>query len=370
MDCLERRRETNAGTAIADAGPGAAAENSAEESAPLTGMQGLGWRELVAPFARADGRRAALELACTGLPFFALLAAVFLGLAHGFWASAVLVPAASVFLVRLFVIQHDCGHGSYFRARWANNLLGRILGVFTLTPYDTWRRDHAEHHAGSGNLSRRGVGDIATLTMDEYLARPAAGRLLYRLYRHPLVLFVIGPAIQFLLIHRFPKGSPARNVETWLSTFGTNAALAVAVGMGLLLFGWRPLVMGYLPICMLAGSIGIWLFYVQHQFENTYWRSDAEWNFERAAFEGCSFYDLPGILRWLTGHIGFHHIHHLSIRIPSYRLAATYKAIPAFRCARRLGFRESLTCWRFTLWDEGQRKLVRFAEAAQRKCGT
>ena len=366
---MKSDRGSGCGAAMADSGAGIVVGCSGEEGDAQPGPSSQGWRELIAPFAKADGRRAALELICTGLPFFALLAAVFLGLAHGVWAAVFLVPAAAIFLLRLFVIQHDCGHGSYFRSRWANNLLGRVLGVFTLTPFDSWRREHAIHHASSGNLSRRGVGDIATLTLEEYLARPVAGRLLYRLYRHPLTLFVIGPAIQFLLIHRIPKGNPRRNLETWLSTFGTNATLAAAAGAALLLFGWRPLVMGYLPICMLAGSMGIWLFYVQHQFENTYWCSDAEWNFERAAFEGCSFYDLPGILRWLTGHIGFHHIHHLSIRIPSYRLSAAYKAIPAFRRARRLGFQESLTCWRFTLWDEGRRKLVRFAEATRRGRG-
>ena len=349
-------------TSVSD--PGAAAPAVGEGADRYPGTQS--WRELVVPFARADVWRAVFELACTGLPFLALAAALFFGLAHRFWIALLLTPPAAIFLVRLFVIQHDCGHGSYFRARWANNLLGRIIGVVTLTPYDSWRRDHAVHHASAGNLARRGVGDIATLTTEEYLSRPAMRRLLYRLYRHPLVLFGIGPAIQFLLVHRIPRGNPIRNREAWLSTCGTNAALASAATASVLLFGWRPLVIGYLPTCMLAGSIGMWLFYVQHQFENTYWRADGEWNFEAAAFEGCSFYELPGVLRWLTGHIGFHHIHHLSIRIPSYRLRAAYEAIPAFRQARRLRLRESLACWRFALWDEGRSKLIRFAEAARR----
>jgi omega-6 fatty acid desaturase (delta-12 desaturase) len=216
---------------------------------------------------------------------------------HDIWLALVLVLPAAFFLMRLFVIQHDCGHGSYFRSRWVNNFLGRIIGVFTLTPYAFWRDDHTRHHAGSGNLARRGIGDIITLTVGEYHARSPARQLLYRIYRHPLVLFVIGPAYQFLLMHRIPRGSPARNSKKWLSVFGTNATLAVvAVGV-IILLGWRPLVIGYLPISLLAGSIGIWLFYDQHQFEDTYWRSSAEWNFEAAAFEGCSFYDLPGILR-------------------------------------------------------------------------
>jgi acyl-lipid omega-6 desaturase (Delta-12 desaturase) len=320
-----------------------------------------GWRELIGPYAKANGRRGVLELLCTALPFFVLVAGVLFGLAHEIWAAMSLVVPAAAFLVRLFTIQHDCGHGSYFPSRRANDLLGCIIGVFTLTPYSFWRRDHAVHHAGSGNLSRRGIGDIATLTVGEYLARSASRRLLYRLYRHPLTLFLVGPAYQFLLVHRIPRGSLRKNREGWISVIGTNAALAAVLGAAMLLVGWRPLVAGYLPIAMLAASIGIWLFYVQHQFEGTYWRQDSEWEFEAAAFEGCSFYDLPGILRWLTGHIGFHHIHHLALKIPGYRLRAAYDAIPAFRRAKRLSLRESLGCWRFALWDEQRRSLVPFS---------
>ena len=325
-----------------------------------------GWRELVAPYAKANGRRGVLELLCTALPFLALVAGVFFGLVHKIWPALVLVLPASAFLVRLFIIQHDCGHGSYFNTRWANDLLGRIIGVFTFTPYAFWRRDHAMHHATSSNLSRRGVGDITTLTVREYLARSAPRRLLYRLYRHPLTLFVVGPLYQFLLLHRIPRGSPYRNREGWLSVVGTNAALATILAVTVLLLGWRTVVVGYLPIATLAGSIGIWLFYVQHQFESTYWCHEPEWNFESAAFEGCSFYDLPGVLRWLTGHIGFHHIHHLAIKVPSYRLRAAYEAIPAFRQARRLGLRDSFWCWRLALWDEQRGKLVPFRDLRPR----
>lgn len=328
-----------------------------------------GWRELVAPYAKANGRHGILDLFCTALPFLGLVAGVFLGLTHEIWLALVLVLPASAFLVRLFIIQHDCGHGSYFEARWANDLLGRTIGIFTLTPYAFWRRDHAVHHATSGNLSRRGIGDICTLTVREYLARSTPRRLLYRLYRHPLMLFIVGPAYQFLLVHRIPRGSPARNREGWLSVVGTNAALAAILAAVVLLLGWRPLVVGYLPIAMLAGSIGIWLFYVQHQFESTYWHHEAAWNFEAAALEGCSFYDLPGVLRWLTGHIGFHHIHHLAIKVPSYRLRAAHKAVPAFHGARRLGLRESFQCWRLALWDEQRGRLVPFRNVRRSATG-
>ena len=329
---------------------------------PNAGSDVAAWRQLVAPYAKANGRRGILDLFCTAVPFLTLVAGVFLGLSHEIWPALVLVVPASTFLVRLFIIQHDCGHGSYFEARWANDLLGRTIGILTLTPYGFWRRDHAVHHATSGNLSRRGIGDISTLTVREYLSRSVRRRLLYRLYRHPLTLFIVGPAYQFLLLHRIPRGSLARNREGWLSVVGTNAALATILVAMVLLIGWRPLVVGYLPIAMLAGSIGIWLFYVQHQFESTYWHHEAEWNFEAAALEGCSFYDLPGVLRWLTGHIGFHHIHHLAIKVPSYRLWAAYKAVPAFHRARRLSLRDSFQCWRLALWDEQRGRLVAFRD--------
>ncbi len=317
-----------------------------------------GWRELVAQYAKADGRRGTLELLCTALPFLLLMAGLLWGLNRGLWEVVLLVVPAAAFLVRLFVIQHDCGHGSYFRSRWANNWLGRFIGVATLTPYAFWRRDHALHHATSGNLDRRGVGDITTLTVREYLARPALARFLYRLYRNPLVLFVVGPAYQFLIVHRIPRG----NIKSWLSVLGTNAALAGVVAALILFLGWRPLVVGYLPVALLAGSIGIWLFYVQHQFADTYWERAGQWDFEAAAFEGCSLYDLPDILHWFTGRIGFHHIHHLAIKVPNYRLRAAFEAIPAFQRARRLGLAESFACARLALWDEARRKLVRFRD--------
>jgi acyl-lipid omega-6 desaturase (Delta-12 desaturase) len=321
-----------------------------------------GWRELVAPFARADNLCGTVELCCTAVPFLLLVVAIFYCLDHEIWGGLVLIPPAAAFLVRLFVIQHDCGHGSYFRSRWANDVLGRIIGVFTLTPYAYWRQDHAVHHATSGNLSRRGTGDIATLTVCEYLSRPALRRLLYRLYRHPVVLFAIGPAYQFLLVHRLPRGHPVRSRNGWLSVLGTNAALAGAGTTVVLLFGWRPLVLGYLPVALLAGSIGVWLFYVQHQFQDTYWQDEAHWDFQTAAFEGCSLYDLPGVLHWLTGHIGLHHIHHLASRVPSYRLRAAFEAIPAFHQVRRLRLRKSFDCAKLALWDERQGRLVRFAD--------
>jgi omega-6 fatty acid desaturase (delta-12 desaturase) len=265
--------------------------------------------------------------------------------------------------VRLFIIQHDCGHGSFFASRRANDLLGRALGVLTLTPYAFWRRSHAVHHATSGNLSRRGDGDITTLTVREYFAQPRWRRLGYRLYRHPIVLFGIGPAWQFLLRHRIPTGHPVRHARSWASILGTNAALAAVLAGLAVAVGPLPVLLGYLPVMVLAASIGVWLFYVQHQFEDTYWEAEPRWDFYKAALEGCSYYDLPRVLHWITGHIGFHHIHHLSSKVPNYRLRDCFRDNPELHDAKRIGLADSLKCLRLALWDEERRKLVSFREA-------
>jgi omega-6 fatty acid desaturase (delta-12 desaturase) len=295
------------------------------------------------------------------------MAAIVTGLAYEFWVALALALPAALFLVRLFMIQHDCGHGAFFQSRRANDLLGHVLGVLTLTPYTDWRRAHAEHHATSGNLDRRGVGDISTLTVREYLWRPALQRFLYRLYRHPLVMLGIGPTYQFLLRHRIPTGRTMWRSGNWLSALGTNAALA-AIGTGLMLTaGPWPVLLGYLPVIMIAASLGVFLFYVQHQFEDTYWAPEASWDFHAAALKGSSFYDLPRALHWMTAYIGFHHIHHLSTRVPCYRLYDCFKNNAALRQARHLTLRDSFRCLRLTLWDEEARRLVPFAAIRHRQ---
>jgi acyl-lipid omega-6 desaturase (Delta-12 desaturase) len=324
------------------------------------------WRELVAPYAKADPRRGWIQLLNTGLPFLLLVAAMLVGADHGVWAVLVLIVPGAALLVRLFMIQHDCGHGSFFKSRWANDLLGRALGVLTLTPYTFWRSSHAVHHASAGNLDRRGVGDISTLTVREYLALPRWRRIMYRVYRHPVVLFGIGPAYQFLLRHRVPTGHPIRQWRDWLSILGTDAALTAIVLASALTIGLRPILLSYLPVALLAGSIGVWLFYVQHQFEETYWEPTPRWNFHAAALQGSSFYDLPRILQWMTGYIGFHHIHHLSSRIPNYRLRECFKENPELHKAKRLSLLDSLRCPRLVLWDETARKLVSFGYLRRR----
>ena len=228
----------------------------------------------------------------------------------GYWLCLLLAVPAAGFLVRLFMIQHDCGHGAFFHRRGTNDWVGRVIGVLTFTPYDFWRRTHAVHHSTSGNLDRRGIGDIDTLTVHEYLARSRWGRFRYRIYRHPVVMFGVGPAYLFFVQHRLPFGLMRGGWQPWLSTMATNAAIAAVVAAMMWLVGIVPFLLVHLPIMLLAASIGVWLFYIQHQFEHTVWAGDGAWNLREAALHGSSHYALPGPLRWFTANIGIHHIHH------------------------------------------------------------
>ncbi|MCC7047625.1 MAG: fatty acid desaturase [Alphaproteobacteria bacterium] len=322
-------------------------------------------RDLVKPYARPQAWRAVRQLVGTGLPYLATMAAMLVGLAYSFWALLAVVPAA-LCLVRLFMIQHDCGHGSFFRSSWANNLVGNVLGVLTLTPYVDWQRCHAAHHATNGNLDRRGIGDITTLTVREYLGSSRLQRACYRLGRHPLVLFGIGPAYQFLLRHRIPGARQMRRLANWLSAMGTNLAVAAIVAGLAVVLGLKPILFGMLPVMVLAATIGIWLFYVQHQFEETYWETGERWSYDAAALEGSSYYDLPRFLHWLTANIGFHHIHHLSSKVPNYRLSECFHENPPLWAAKRLTIRESFKCLRLALWDEDARRLVPFKALRRR----
>jgi len=263
------------------------------------------------------------------------------------------------------MIQHDCGHGSFFRNRWLNDWIGRALGVLTFTPYDYWKRSHTIHHATSGNLGRRGTGDIWTLTVREYLSRSALGRLAYRAYRNPIVMFGVGPAYQFFLQHRLPVGQMRAGWRPWVGTLSTNAAIALLAGFMMWLMGVGPFLAVHLPVTLLAASIGVWLFYVQHQFEDVAWASDGDWTHLEAALRGSSHYDLPAILRWLTANIGVHHVHHIASRIPSYRLAQVLRDYPELRRIGRVTLGQSLRSIHLTLWDEARQKLVTFRDAAR-----
>ncbi len=328
--------------------------------------QGRRWTRLLARYREPSHVRSAIEVAITLMPFAALWVLSLTAVSFGYWELSLLlaIPAAG-FLVRLFLIQHDCGHGSFFRNRAVNDLIGRAIGVLTLTPYDAWRRAHASHHASSGHLERRGIGDIDTLTVREYSERSVWGRARYRLYRHPLVMFGIGPAYLFFLRNRFPNQPISDDWQNWLSVMATNAAIAAIAGILIWFMGIWTFLLVHLPITLLAASAGVWLFYVQHQFEDTFWAHSDEWSRHDAALHGSSHYVLPGILRWFTANIGVHHVHHLCSGIPYYRLPQVLKNHPDLSDINRLTLFESLRCVRLVLWDEVQRRLVSFREARQ-----
>lgn len=317
------------------------------------------------PFRVASNPRAVAELAITALPLVALWLTAMLLVRAQIWAGLVLTIPAGAFLLRLFMIQHDCGHGSFFRSRKANGWVGRAIGVMTLTPYEFWRRSHAQHHASTGNLDRRGVGDIDTLTLAEYRGLSPWGQLRYRLYRNPVTLFLLGPAFQFLLVHRLPTGPAWKSRQLWVSVMGTNVAIAALFGGLILAFGAQAFFLVHLPVILIAATIGIWLFYIQHQFEHTSWDHADGWSFQKAAINSSSYYDLPPGLRWFSANIGVHHVHHLCSTIPFYRLPSVLRAAPQLREMNRLTLRQSLKTIRLTLWDERTRRLISFREAAR-----
>ncbi|RWD30326.1 fatty acid desaturase [Mesorhizobium sp.] len=321
------------------------------------------WLKILARYKKPDRRRSAVELAITLVPFATLWALSSVAYAHGHWWGLILILPAAGFLVRIFMIQHDCGHGSFFANRTADDWIGRGLGILTLTPYDCWRRAHATHHASAGNLDERGTGDIKTLTVEEYRQMSWRGRLAYRLYRHPLVMFGLGPIWLFIFEQRLPVGMMRGGLTPWVSSMATNVAIAVAAAALVWFVGFEAFLVVHLPIVVLAGSAGIWLFYVQHQFEETEWAKDSEWEFQHAALHGSSYYDLPPVLNWFTGNIGVHHVHHLSAKVPCYRLQEVLRDYPELREIGRVTLLDSLRCVKLALWDESRSKLVSFREA-------
>lgn len=321
------------------------------------------WRKLLARYHGPNLTRSVFEVVITVTPLALFWGAAWLASSFGLWWLALLmaVPAAG-FLVRLFMIQHDCSHRAYFKSAVLNDWLGRVIGVFTLTPHDCWRRTHAIHHATSGNLDRRGIGEVATLTVEEYCALPWWRRLGYRLYRHPAVIFGLGPAFLFLLQHRLPAGLMREGWRPWVSAFATNAAIAVLAAAIIWLGGWKALLLVHLPTILLAASVGVWLFYVQHQFEATYWARQKAWNATEAALRGSSYYDLPTPLRWLTANIGIHHVHHVSSRIPFYRLPRVLRDHPELKSVSKLSLTQSIRSVSLALWDENSERLISFKQ--------
>jgi len=338
-------------------------ESTHAASANLAAAEARSLAAKLRTFTLPDRKRSIAQLLITGAAFCALWLGMWLFAEHAYWLTLLLAIPAAAFLVRLFVIQHDCGHGSFFKSVLANNVAGRILGVITLTPYDYWRRTHALHHATSGNLDRRGIGDINTLTVAEYRGFSRWGRFAYRFYRHPIVLFGLGPAYVFVLKHRLPLDLPLARREMWLSVLATNLAIAASMTALMLAIGPIGLLKIQAPMILMASSLGVWMFFVQHQFEPAHWQRDGEWNVQVAALQGSSYYALPRVLRWLTASIGLHHVHHLCSRIPNYRLQDCVVQIPELAPhAHRLTLRESFHCARLALWDEQHGRMIRFCD--------
>jgi len=319
------------------------------------------WSRIVTKYQIANTRKAVWQIVNTFVPFFVVWYLAYRALAYSYWLALGLVVLAAGLLMRIFIIQHDCGHGSFFKSKQANDILGSICGVLTLTPYFHWRKAHSIHHATAGNLDKRGVGDVYTMTVGEYLQASKWERFKYRFFRHPLVLLGLGPTFVFILSQRFPVGLPQPSRRELNSVYLTDlAALALVVVIGLAI-GFREFLIIYLPVSILAATAGVWLFYVQHQFEDVYWRRAAEWDYTAAAMEGCSYYKLPQVLQWFSGSIGYHHIHHLSPRIPNYHLQKCYDENPALQ-KTPLTFWPSLRCFLLGLWDEEKQKLVGFGD--------
>jgi omega-6 fatty acid desaturase (delta-12 desaturase) len=321
------------------------------------------WFHELKQFREGAWARAALQLANTVLPYLGLLAVMVYGRLQGwpYWALLLIAVPAAMFLVRTFIIFHDCAHGSFFPSNRANRIAGFVTGVLTFTPYEAWRRSHLKHHATNGQLDHRGVGDIMTMTYEEYRDATPWRRLQYRLYRNPVVLFVFGPFYNFLIFNRFAglDGTASERRSVHLTNL---AILALAAGISVA-FGVWTYVAVQLPVILTGGAVGIWLFYVQHQFEPGYWAHDDAWNQLDAALLGASHYKLPPVLRWFTGNIGIHHLHHLQPRIPNYRLRRAYLAFPEARVGRPLTLWRSFRSVRANLWSEFEARFLSFREA-------
>jgi acyl-lipid omega-6 desaturase (Delta-12 desaturase) len=316
------------------------------------------WQQAVAKYTEPDIRRSLWQVANSVIPYLGLWYLAYRSLSVSYWLALAVSVLAAGFLMRIFIIFHDCGHGAFFKSRKANEITGIITGVLNFTPFHQWRYYHAVHHATSGDLERRGDGDIWLMTVDEYLAAPLWKRLLYRTFRHPIVLFVIGPLSLFLIYYRLPSRQSTRRARN--SVLMTNVILLAILGLMSITIGIRSYLLVQLPIMFIAGVVGVWLFYVQHNFEGSYWARHEEWDYVTAALYGSSYYKLPRLLQWFSGNIGFHHIHHLSSRIPNYYLERCHDENPRFQAIEPISFLTSLQSLNFRLWDEDNRQFVGF----------
>ena len=314
------------------------------------------WKKIVAKYQKPSAPRALWQIVNTLVPYALLWFLMYRTLTISWWLTMPLAILAGAFLVRVFIIFHDCGHGSFFKSRRANNVWGFLCGLLTFTPFYHWRWEHALHHATSGDLDRRGTGDVWTMTVQEYLESSRAKRFAYRLARNPIVLFVLAPLFLFLVRHRLPKAAASRRER--YSVYWMNLAILGMAAVMAAIFGLKAYLLIQFTALMVAGSAGFWLFYVQHQFEGVYWERRDEWDYAAAALQGSSFYKLPRVLQWFSGNIGFHHIHHLSPRIPNYNLEKCHQADPLFQTVKPVTLFSSFKSLTFRLWDEQRRRLV------------
>ncbi|HEY6906255.1 MAG TPA: fatty acid desaturase [Ignavibacteriaceae bacterium] len=331
---------------------------------PDTVSNPLNWKNLVSRYQKSNTLKSIWQLSNSFIPFVLIWILMLYSLDYGWWITFLLAFPAAGFSIRLFIIQHDCGHGSFFKSQRANDLCGLFCSIFTFTPYHYWRKKHAIHHKNAGNLHHRGVGDIYTMTVSEYYRQSRWGKLKYRLYRNPLILFIVFPTVLFIILYRFPSPRD-RNLKSYaFSVYTTSLVIGLLIGTLIWLTGVESFLLVQLPISVITSSTGAWLFFVQHQFEDTYWAEEDNWDFTKAALHGSSYYKLPKVLQWFTGNIGFHHIHHLSPRIPNYLLERCQKENPELQnTASVLTIRKSFKSMLLSLWDENQKKLVSFRQS-------
>lgn len=337
-----------------------------EKTQEPSNMSPRDWVQVLAKYRQPNNLRSSFELGISLIPFVVLWVAACWVAQYSYLAAFLISALNGLFLLRLFCIQHDCGHGSFYENRTVSDWIGRGLGVVTLTPYDVWRRTHSIHHSHAGDLDKRGIGDVITLTVEEYHQKTAFGRFLYRAYRHPLVMFGLGPTYLFFLQNRLPLGLMKQGRKYWISAMGTNVAIAAILGTIVYFGGVQALFLVFLPTTLIAASIGVWLFYVQHQFETTHWEHSPDWQLHEAALHGSSHYDLPPILRWFSANIGIHHVHHLYARIPFYRLTEVLRDHQELVECSRMTLLQSFKCASLDLWDAQNKRLISFAAAHRR----
>jgi omega-6 fatty acid desaturase (delta-12 desaturase) len=325
---------------------------------PYPKAKQMDWIKSIAKYNTPDLKKSIWQIVNSIVPYFALWAAMIFSIKYSYWLTLALAIPAAGFMVRLFIIFHDCGHGSFFKSDKANHVVGAITGILTLTPYFQWRYQHALHHGSAGDLDRRGMGDVWTMTVQEYQNASRWRRLTYRTYRNPFVMIVIGPLFMFLVVNRIASRRGKKKER--YSVYWTNLALAAVMAAMSLTIGFKAYLLIQLPVLMIAGSVGVWLFYVQHQFEGVYWERNEKWDFAASAIQGSSFYKLPKLLQWFSGNIGFHHVHHLSSRIPNYYLPECHQQDEVLRQVKPVTLWTSFKSLNFRLYDEAGQRLVHF----------